>query len=95
VEAIGRVDFPMADVYPIMDSDDEVVVVVVARGSRPSEVDGRQGMSLAVADKVRRCCCCCCPTWEVMGCIKLEQVGRGIREVRTLKSMSKGRVRVE
>ena len=81
MEAIGRVDFPMADVNPIIDNEE----VVVERGSTPSEVDGRQGMSLAVADKVRRCCC---ETWEVMGCIKLEHVGRGIRAVRTLKSIS-------
>ena len=85
MEAIGRVDFPMADVNPIIDNEE---VVVDERGSTPSEVDGRQGMSLAVADKVRRCCCCWSPTREVMGCIKLEHVGRGIRAVRTLKSIS-------
>ena len=84
VEAIGRVDFPMADVYPIIDNEEEVVEVV-ERGSRPSEVEGREGTSLAVADKVRRCDCCA--MGKVMGCIKLEHVGRGIREVRTLKSM--------
>ena len=64
MEAIGRVDFPIADDNPIIDNEE---VVVDERGSTPSEVDGRQGMSLAVADKVRRCCCW--PTWEVMGCI--------------------------